>query len=101
MIWVLVGSMAMDATWKTGFYYGTLKDGFTRLASYGPSVTAKTKAAIAAKKAAMIAGTFAPLAGPLYDQSGKLRVSKGHVMTVKERYAMNWLVKGVIGSPKG
>ena len=56
---------------------------------------------MAAKKKAMIAGTFAPLAGPLYDQSGKLRVPKGHVMTVKERYAMIWLVKGVIGSPKG
>src|SRR5437016_6615192 len=74
---------AMNGTWKTGFYYGTLKDGFTRLAPYGPSVTAKTKAAIAAKRKAMIAGTFAPLAGPLYDQSGKLRVPKGHVMTVK------------------
>jgi basic membrane lipoprotein Med (substrate-binding protein (PBP1-ABC) superfamily) len=92
---------AMNGTWKSGFYYGTLKDGFTRLAPYGPSVTAKTKAMIAAKRKAMIAGTFAPLAGPLYDQSGKLRVPKGHVMTIKERYAMNWLVKGVIGSPKG
>src|SRR4051812_33668850 len=92
---------AMSGTWKTGFYYGTLKDGFTRLAPYGPSVSAKTKAAIAKRKAEMIEGKFAPLAGPLYDQSGKLRVPKGHVMTVKERYAMNWLVKGVVGSPKG
>src|SRR5581483_2461633 len=92
---------AMDGTWKTGFYYGTLKDGFTTLAPFGPSFSAKTKAAIAAKRQAMIAGKFAPLSGPLYDQSGKLRVQKGHVMTVKERYAMNWLVKGVIGSPKG
>jgi basic membrane protein A len=92
---------AMNGTWKTGFYYGTLKQGFTRLAPFGPSVSAETKKAIAAKKAAMIAGTFHPLAGPLYDQSGKLRVPKGHVMTVKELYAMNWLVKGVIGSAKG
>jgi basic membrane protein A and related proteins len=92
---------AMDGTWKTGFYYGTMKDGFTTLAPYGPSVSAKTKAAIAAKRKAIVAGKFEPLTGPLYDQSGKLRVQKGHVMTVKERYAMNWLVKGVIGSPKG
>src|SRR5580765_67388 len=92
---------AMDGTWKSGFYYGTLKDGFTRLAPYGPSVSAKTKAMISKRRAEMVAGKFAPLAGPLYDQSGKLRVPKGHVMTVKERYAMNWLVKGVIGSPKG
>jgi basic membrane protein A len=92
---------AMNGTWKTGFFYGTLKDGFTNIAPFGPSVTAATKKAILAKKEAMIAGTFHPLAGPLYDQSGKLRVPKGHVLTIKELYSMNFLVKGVIGSPKG
>ena len=44
--------------------------------------------------------------GPLYDQSGKLRVAKGVKMQVlkggtNSLYGMNWLVKGVIGSPKG
>jgi len=28
-------------------------------------------------------------------------VKKGQRLTVKDLYAMNWLVKGVIGSPKG
>jgi basic membrane protein A and related proteins len=92
---------AIAGTWKTGFYYGTLKDHFVDIAPYGPKVSAATKAAIARKKAALISGKFYEFTGPLYDQSGKLRVPKGHVMTVKERYAMNWLVKGVIGSPKG
>jgi basic membrane protein A len=92
---------AMNGSWKTGFYYGSLKDGFVGLASYGPGVDAATKAAIAAKKAALIKGTFYEFAGPLYDQSGKLRVKKGQKLTVKDLYAMNWLVKGVIGSPKG
>ena len=45
--------------------------------------------------------TFYEFTGPLYDQSGKLRVPKGKKMTLKQLYAMNWLVKGVIGSPKG
>src|SRR5439155_11409041 len=92
---------AMNGSWKTGFYYGSLKDGFVGLASYGPKVTAKTKAAIAAKKKALIKGTFYEFAGPLYDQKGKLRVPKGKRLTVKDLYAMNWLVKGVIGSAKG
>jgi basic membrane protein A len=92
---------AIAGTWKTGFYYGTLKDKFVGLAPYGPKVTAKTKAAIAAKKKALINGTFYEFAGPLYDQSGKLRLKKGKRMTVKELYAMNWLVKGTIGSAKG
>ena len=92
---------AMDGTWKTGFYYGTLKDGFVDIAPFGPNVSAKTKAAIAAKKADLTSGTFYEFAGPLYDQSGKLRVPKGKRLTVNQLYAMNWLVKGVIGSAKG
>jgi basic membrane protein A and related proteins len=92
---------AMDGTWKTGFYYGNIKDGMIDLAPYGPSVSAATKKAIAAKRAAIVKGTFYEFAGPLYDQSGKLRVKKGQKMTVKDLYAMNWLVKGIIGSPKG
>jgi basic membrane protein A len=92
---------AMNGTWKTGFYYGNLKDKFVDLAPYGPKVSAKTKKAIAAKKAALISGKFYEFAGPLYDQKGKLRVKKGHRMTVKELYAMSWLVRGVVGSAKG
>jgi basic membrane protein A and related proteins len=92
---------AINGTWKTGFYYGTLKDKFVGLAPYGPKVSAKTKAAIAAKKKALVNGTFYEFTGPLYDQSGKLRVKKGKRLTIKELYAMNWLVKGTIGSAKG
>ena len=92
---------ALNGTWKTNFYYGNLKDGMVGLASYGPKVTAKTKRAIAKKKQALIKGTFYEFAGPLYDQKGKLRIPKGKRMSVKDLYAMNWLVKGVIGSAKG
>jgi len=97
---------AMNGTWKPGFYYGSIKDGFTGLAPYGPSVSAKTKAMIAATEKKMENGTFNPFTGPLYDQSGKLRVPKGQTMQVlkggtNSLYGMNWLVKGVIGSPKG
>jgi basic membrane protein A and related proteins len=91
----------MNGTWKSGFYYGSIKDGFTGLAPYGPSVTAATKAAIAKKKQQIVNGSFYEFTGPLYDQSGKLRVPKGKKMTVTDLYSMNWLVKGVIGSPKG
>jgi basic membrane protein A and related proteins len=92
---------AMNGSWKTGFYYGNIKDGFTGLAPYGPKVSAKTKQMIAAKRSAIISGKFYEFTGPLYDQKGKLRVPKGKRLTVKDLYAMNWLVKGVIGSAKG
>ncbi len=92
---------AMNGTWKTGFYYGGLKDGFTKLAKYGPLVSAKTKKAIAAKEKAIEHGMFSEFAGPLYDQKGKLRVPKGKKLNVKQLYAINWLVKGVQGSATG
>jgi hypothetical protein len=64
-------------------------------------VSAKTKALIAAKRKQLIDGTFHVFSGPIYDQSGKLRVPKGKTLSVKQLYAINWLVKGVIGSAKG
>ena len=97
---------AMAGTWKTGFYYGSIKDGFTGLAPYGPSVSAATKAAIASKLSAIKSGSFYEFTGPLTDQAGKVRVKSGVKMQVlaggaNSLYGMNWLVKGVIGSPKG
>jgi basic membrane protein A len=92
---------AMDGSWKTGFYYGGLKDGFTLLAPYGPKVSAKTKAMIAAKRKGLVAGTFYEFNGPIKDQSGRVRIAKGSRPSVKDLYAMNWLAQGVIGSAKG
>jgi basic membrane protein A len=90
---------AIDGTWKPGFYYGTMNDGFTSLAPFGPKVGAATKRAIAAKTAAIKSGRFAVFQGPLYDQKGKLMVPKGKRLKVlPDLYSMQWLVKGVIGS---
>ena len=67
----------MAGTWKSGFYYGSIKDGFTKLAPFGPGVSAKTKALIATKEKMIENGSFYEFAGPIYDQSGKLRVAEG------------------------
>jgi basic membrane protein A len=92
---------AMNGTWKTGFYYGSLKDGFTLLAPYGAAVSKVTKSLIAKQRALIVSGKWNEFTGPLYDQSGKLRVKAGQRLTVNQLYSINWLVKGVIGSPKG
>ena len=97
---------AMAGTWKSGFYYGDINDGFTKLAPYGPGVTAATKTQIATYEKKIENGSFYEFTGPLYDQSGKLRVAKGVKMQVlaggtNSLYGMNWLVKGIVGSPKG
>ena len=92
---------AMAGTWKSGFYYGSIKDGFTGLAAYGPGATAKTKSLIAAKQKQMESGSFNEFAGPVFNQAGKLAIPKGKQLTVNELYSVNWLVKGIIGSAKG
>lgn len=88
---------AMNGTWKPGFYYGSIKDGFTSLAPFGPKVSAKTRARILAKQREIVSGKFHVFAGPLYEQKGKLKVPKGKTLTIKDLYSMQWLVKGVIG----
>jgi basic membrane protein A and related proteins len=92
---------AMNGSWKTGNYYGSLKDGFTKLAPFGPGVSAKTKALIAAQAKLIKSGTWNEFSGPIYDQQGKLRIKPGHRPTFNDLYSMNYLVKGVIGSAKG
>jgi basic membrane protein A and related proteins len=95
---------AIAGTWKPGFYYGSIKDGFTGLAAYGPSVSAKTKAAIAAKRRLIVSGKWNEFCGPVYDQAGKVRIPKGKCLDPNTKpgiaalYSMQWLVRGVIGS---
>src|SRR3954470_8024465 len=57
---------AMAGTWKSGFYYGSIKDGFTTIAPYGPGVSAKTRALIASYKQKLASGSYYEFAGPLY-----------------------------------
>ena len=92
---------AMNGTWKTGDYYGSIKDGFTLLAPYGKGVSAATKKLIAQQKALIVSGKWNEFQGPIYDQSGKLRIKPGQRASHGDLMTMNWLVKGVVGSPKG
>jgi basic membrane protein A len=90
---------AMSGTWKTGSYYGSLADGFMNIAPFGKSVPVSVQKQIEAKKAALISGKFYEFQGPLYDQTGKLRVPAGKRLTLSDILGMSWFVKGVVGKP--
>ena len=93
---------AMNGTWKTGFYYGSLKDGFTQLAPFGTSVSAKTKALIAQAEGADRQRQVVRVHRPdLRPERQAARQAGAAADRATQLYAMNWLVKGVIGSPKG
>jgi basic membrane protein A len=91
----------MDGTWKSGSYYGGLKDHFVDLAPFGKSVSAATQAAINDKKQALIGGSFYEFSGPLKDQSGAVKVPDGSKLTLDQILTIDWFVQGVIGNPKG
>lgn len=92
---------AMDGSWKSGSYYGGLKDNFVDLAPFGKSVDAATQSAINAKKQALKDGSFYEFTGPLKDQSGKVKVAAGTKLGLSDILSMNWFVQGVIGNPAG
>ena len=86
---------AMDGTWKSASYYGSIKDGFTDIAPFGSSVSQATAGKIDAKKKAIEDGSFYEFQGPLYDQSGALKVKPGDKLSLGDILGMTWFVKGV------
>jgi basic membrane protein A len=92
---------AANGTWATNDYYGSIADGFTDIAPFGPKVTAKTKAAIAAARKKLIAKPMSEFTGPIKDQKGKVRIPAGKQATLGELLTMNWLVQGIEGSATG
>jgi simple sugar transport system substrate-binding protein len=68
------------------------------LGSFGKRVPAAVKQKVNKIAAQMQAGK-SPFTGPIYDQSGKLRVKKGQRLSDDFIYSKwNWLVKGVVAT---
>ena len=91
----------MDGTWKSGSYYGSMKDNFVDIAPFGTSVPQSARDAINQKKAALKSGSFYEFTGPIKDQSGAVHVTAGQKLTLNDILTMDWFVQGVIGNPKG
>jgi hypothetical protein len=46
----------------------------------------------------MLTGALYEFAGPLTDNTGRLRVPAGQSLTDADLLSLNWLVEGVVGS---
>ena len=91
---------AMNGTWKSGFYYGSIKDGFTNLAPYGPSVVGedegRDRGEAAGDRQREVQRVLRPGERPERqgaDPEGQVRRPDQH-----DLYSMQWLVQGVVGS---
>jgi basic membrane protein A len=100
---------ALNGTWKSHFYYGSIADGMIQIAPFGQTVSAQAKAAILKREDEIKAGTFDPFTGPLTEQDGSIGLPAGQTLPVYDlknpsnlsKYTINWFVQGVIGSPTG
>jgi basic membrane protein A len=93
---------AMNGTWKSHDFWGSIKEGSLKIAPPGQAVTPAARAAFNQKLAGFKRGSFNPLVGPIKDQNGKVRVPEGTRMTFAQVVNWTWYVQGVQGKlPKG
>lgn len=85
----------LDGTWTAASHWLGLRDGAVGIAPYGVAVPAEAVAAAEAVKAGIMAGTYDIFTGPIYDQTGNLRVPEGEVMSAGELAGIDWFVRGV------
>jgi basic membrane protein A len=98
-LFVQWAKQVMAGTWKPTHIIAPVSEDIARLAPFGPHVSAAAK-----QKAENIVHLFATgkltsvFRGPVYDQSGKLRVKPGVVPPpIFDQNEVNFLVEGVIG----
>lgn len=101
--WGIYYSKVIDevkrGTWTNKPVYWGVKEGITDLVNVNTAqVPANAQRALAEKRAALVAGRLDPFAGPLKDQSGKLRVAAGSTLSADDTNRIDWFVDGVQGS---
>jgi basic membrane protein A len=95
-----LASTVMDGTWKPIFLRCGIADGCMAIAPFGPKVPQEVQDLVKQTQADIDSGTLVLFAGPLVDQDGAVRVPQGEVLTDEAMSALDWFVKGVVGSPK-
>ena len=89
----------LDGTWTGNRQtrWG-LKEGMVVLAPFNQAVPPAVAKEVEAKKQQIVAGTFDPFAGPLKDNTGKVRVPAGAKMSTPDYMSINWYVDGIDGT---
>jgi len=93
-------STVLDKTWKPIFLRCSLKEGCMVLSDWGSSVPQEVKDKVAKVITDLDAGTIVAFKGPIKDQAGAIVVKDGEVLTDDLMSNVNWLVQGMVGSPK-
>ena len=91
----------MAGTWKSQNIVGSLQQGYSAIAPYGPDVSAAAKQLVEQDKADLISGKLQIFRGPIVDNQGKVRIKAGEVGNVDNLLTTtDWLVEGATGQTK-
>lgn len=88
----------INGTWKSEDVWDGISQEMVDISPLNPLIPQDVQQLAIAKRQEFIQGTAHPFDGPVKDQSGKLRVPIGQLLSDREQLAMNWYVKGIEGS---
>ena len=87
----------VEGTWEGGGVDLLPLGGGVDRDSWGQNVDPEIAAQVDAFREKMMNG-HSPFVGPIYDNTGELRVAEGVTMTKEELFAWGWLAEGVTAS---
>jgi basic membrane protein A and related proteins len=87
----------LDGTWKSGNFWGGIKEGMIRVGDFGPKVPKAVQQEVLARQKDIASGKLRPFTGPIVDNEGRTVLPAGRSMTDEQILSMNFLVSGVVG----
>jgi basic membrane protein A len=84
-------------SWSNAPVWWGTPEGLVDIAPVNAVVPAATRSQITAKHDALHLGSFDVFAGPISDNTGKVRVQAGSSLTDAQLLSLDWLVDGVVG----
>lgn len=96
-----VAQSVIDKNWTAQNYMGDISSGIVKLAPFGKNIPTSTQQKVLAVEQQFQSGALkSPLAGPVYDQSGTLRIKAGETPAPYLINSIDWFAQGVVGQPK-
>lgn len=95
--YVAKAKAVLNGTWSSEDVWGGLSDNALDLSTHHKSTPKHVSSVVDHAKSLIAQGKLHPFAGPIKDQSGKVRVPVGETMSDGEMLGMKWYVEGVQG----
>lgn len=85
----------LDGSWASGSAWWGFAEGIMEMSEYNSRIPADVVDAAEDVQDGIVDGSYDPFAGPIKDQSGKMRVEKGQKLNDGALAGMDWYVEGV------